>query len=179
LDLSRRIKLNGQFLSLRHLAEVHQVGTNDGYTIRTGEMGHTAASRGGRIRHDRDGSTLEQIRECVFRHIAAEFDSIVARPLLLNGFRVTSGLRVVAPGNHQLRFGHLRGNQIKSLDHQFQTLVGSPFAESQDAVDGRSTPREVGKLWPPGKNAVRSQVDVVAAILVVQYLAIAGHKHRH
>ena len=43
---------------------------------------------------------------------------------------------------------------------------------------GRSaTPREIGELGPPRKDAVRAQVDIVPSVLVLQDLAIAGHQN--
>ncbi len=84
---------------------------------------------------------------------------------------------MVRSGNHQLGFGYLGSNQIECLDHEFETFIGSPFAESENAVDGSSTSREIGELGPACKNAMGAQVDVVPAVFVVQDLTIAGHKH--
>jgi len=41
-----------------------------------------------------------------------------------------------------------------------------------------SAAREVGKFGPAGENAMGSQVNVVAAILVVQDFSITRHQHR-
>lgn len=39
--------------------------------------------------------------------------------------------------------------------------------------------REIGKFRPSGQNAMRPQVHVIAAILVIQNLSIAWHQHRN
>jgi hypothetical protein len=46
LTVSRRVKLDGKFLALRHLTKVGQVRTNDRYPVSAGEMRNPAASRG-------------------------------------------------------------------------------------------------------------------------------------
>jgi hypothetical protein len=86
---------------------------------------------------------------------------------------------MVSAGNHESRLRHLRRYQIEGLDHEFETLVCSPFAERQNAVGGSATPREIGQLRPARKDAVRAQVDVVSSVLIFQNLAIAGHQDRN
>jgi hypothetical protein len=46
LRVSRRIKLKRQFLSLRHLPEVRQIGGNDRHAISAGQVSHPAAACG-------------------------------------------------------------------------------------------------------------------------------------
>jgi hypothetical protein len=84
---------------------------------------------------------------------------------------------MVSPGNHEFRLGQLRSDQIKGLNHELEAFVSSPFAESQNAMEGSSTPREIGEFRPARKYAMRAQVDVVSPILVVQDLAIGGHEY--
>jgi hypothetical protein len=61
---------------------------------------------------------------------------------------------MVSAGNHQFRLWHLLSDQIKGLDHELETLVGSPFAESQNAVDGSSTPRKIREFGPAREYAM-------------------------
>jgi hypothetical protein len=86
---------------------------------------------------------------------------------------------MVASGNHQPGFGYLGSNPIEGLDHEFETFIGSPFPESENAVDGISASREVWELRPACENAMRPQVNIVPAVFVVQDLAIAGHEDRN
>jgi hypothetical protein len=44
LCISRRIKLDRQFLALRHLSEVSQICAHDGYTISTSQMRNPTAT---------------------------------------------------------------------------------------------------------------------------------------
>jgi len=162
---------------LRHLPEVSQIGANDWYPIRACQMGNTTATGRGRIWHDGDSGTLKQPRQRVLRNVAAEFDSRISCTLLPDRFRVARCLRMVSAGNHQLCLGQLRGDEIERFNHQFETFVGSPLAERQNAMDGSSPPGEIWKFRPPRQNAVRTQVDIVSAVLVIQDLAITRHQH--
>jgi hypothetical protein len=38
---------------------------------------------------------------------------------------------------------------------------------------------EIGEFRPSGQNAMRSQVHIIAAILVIQNFSIAWHQHRN
>jgi len=84
---------------------------------------------------------------------------------------------MVSAGNHEFRLWRFRSDQIKSLNHELETFVRSPFAESQNAVDGSSTPRKIGEFGAAREYAMGAQVDVVSPILVVQDLPITGHEH--
>ena len=74
------------------------------------------------------------MRQYVFRNITAKFDSGVAAELLLNRVRVPRCLWVVSAGNHELRFGDFRADQMKGLDHEFKAFVSAPFPERQNAL---------------------------------------------
>jgi len=73
--VSGRIKLEGEFLLLRHLPEVRQVRANDRDSISARQMSNTTASCGRRVGHDSDSGTLKQIWQRVLWNIAAELDS--------------------------------------------------------------------------------------------------------
>lgn len=79
--VSGRIKLEGEFLFLRHLPEVRQIRANDRDSVGTRQMGNTTASRGRRVGHDSDSGALKQIWQRVLWDIAAEFDSRIAGAL--------------------------------------------------------------------------------------------------
>jgi hypothetical protein len=85
---------------------------------------------------------------------------------------------MISSSDYELGLGQSLRDLFERLDHQLETFVGSPFAERENTVDRISSPRKIGDLGPARKNPVRSQVDIIAAILVVQDLAIAGHQHR-
>jgi hypothetical protein len=84
---------------------------------------------------------------------------------------------MIATGYYEFGFGQLRHQRIKSLDHKFQTLVRSPLSKSQNPVGRSSTTREVGEFRTPGQQSVRTEMDVVPAVLIIENLAIAGHKY--
>jgi hypothetical protein len=179
LRVSRRIEFDGQLLALRHLPEVGQVSADDRYAIGTGQVSNAAASRGRRVWHDRDGGTLKQVRQCIFGDIAPELDARVLGAQLPDQVGVARCLWMVSPGNHQLCVWQLLSDEVKSLYHQLETFVGSPLAERQNSVLGISAPGEVREFRPARKNAMRTKVHVIAPVLVVEDLAIAGHQHRH
>lgn len=87
-------------------------------------------------------------------------------------------LGMVTPADHQPCSRQLRGDDIKRLNHQFEAFVRSPFAEGQNAMSWIPTARQVGKFRTARKNAVRTQVNVVSPVLVVEDFAIAGHENR-
>jgi hypothetical protein len=66
---------------------------------------------------------------------------------------------------------------LKRLDHQLQALVGSPFAESQNAMLGIAPPGEVWILRLSREDSVRAKMNIIATILFVEDLAIPGHEH--
>lgn len=86
---------------------------------------------------------------------------------------------MISTGNDEFRLGQLLSDQIKGRNHELETFVGSPFAKGKNAVDGGTTPREIGEFGAAREYAMRAQVDVVAPVLVIQNLAIAGHEHGH
>ena len=98
--------------------------------------------------------------------------------LLLHRVDVASGLRMVAASNYQLGVRNFCRNVFERLHHQLEALVSSPLAERENAVLRITAAREVRELRAVGEDAVRAQMNVVAAVLVVQDLAIAGHQHR-
>jgi hypothetical protein len=84
MHVSRWIKFHRQFLALRHLPEVSQIGGDNGYTVGARQVSDTAASRRRGIWHDRDAGVLKQIGKRVFSHIAQEFDAVISSTLLLD-----------------------------------------------------------------------------------------------
>ena len=104
---------------------------------------------------------------------------MVSRALRFHRFDVARSLGMISAGDDQLCFGHLISQQIERLDHQFEALVGAPFPECEDAVNWITTSREIRKFRSPGQNAVRPQVHIIPAILVIQNLSISRHQHRN
>jgi hypothetical protein len=86
---------------------------------------------------------------------------------------------MISSGDHQLGLRQAARNLVERLNHEFQTLVGSPLSEGQDPMDRVSASRKIGELRPARKNPVGSQVNIIAAVLVVQDLAIARHQDGH
>jgi hypothetical protein len=47
---------------------------------------------------------------------------------------------MISAPDHESRFRHFFHQEIECLDHQFQALVGSPFAEGKNAVHWIASP---------------------------------------
>jgi hypothetical protein len=135
--VSRWIKLDGKLLALRHLTKVSQISTDDGNPVGAGEMCNATASCRRRIWHHGDAGALKKIRQPVFRNITAEFDPRIAGALLFNRVRVTCSLRVISAGNYKFRPGDSLRDEIEGLYHEFEALIGAPFAERQNALNRR------------------------------------------
>src|SRR5215469_12823970 len=84
---------------------------------------------------------------------------------------------MIAPGYYEFGLGQFGHEQIKSLDHEFQALVRSPLSKSQNPESRGATTREIRQFGTPSQQSVGTEMDVVAAVLVIQNLAIAGHKY--
>lgn len=140
-------------------------------------MSYAAATSRGGVRHHRYTRALEEIRQRLLGNIAAKFNSWVAGALPLYGFGVSMCLRMVAAGDHQFRLRQPSSDALERLNHQFKTLVSSPFSESENPVQRVSAPREVRELWPARKNAMGAKMNIVAPVLVIQYFSIARHQH--
>lgn len=134
LRVSRWIKLDGKLLALRHLTKVSQISTDNGNPVGAGEMCNATASRRRRIWHHGEAGALKKIRQPVFRNITQEFDPRIPGALLFSRFRVPCSLRVIATGNYKFRPGNSRGDKIERFDHEFEALIGAPFAERQNAL---------------------------------------------
>lgn len=141
-------------------------------------MRNAAATGRRRVRHDRDGRALKQLRQIVFGYVSEKLDAFVSGTLGFHRLDVALCLRMVATRNHKPRFRHLLGQQIEGLDHQFQALVCAPLSERENAVKGIAAAREIGEFRPSGQDAMRTEMNIVAPVLVIQDLAIARHQHR-
>jgi hypothetical protein len=84
---------------------------------------------------------------------------------------------MVASANDQLRIGHGLRKQVEGLNHQLEPLVGSPFAESENAMLRIAAPGKIGILRLPDQDAVRAQVNIIATVSFMEDLAIAWHEH--
>jgi hypothetical protein len=86
---------------------------------------------------------------------------------------------MVASSNDKFCIGQTLSDNFKSLNHQFEPLVGSPFSKSKNAVLRIAAPRKVGILGPGGQNTVRTEMHIIAPIFILQNLQIPWHQHRH
>ena len=83
---------------------------------------------------------------------------------------------MIAACDNQLRVRHSLPQQLERLNHEFEPLVGSPLAKSENAM-GIAATREVRKLWSSGKDAVGTKMDVIAPVFIVEDLAISRHEN--
>jgi hypothetical protein len=86
---------------------------------------------------------------------------------------------VIAPANNQSGVWQFLRHDLEGLDHKFKPLIRSPFSEGQDAMLRITAAREIGVFRSGRQDAVRTQVNIIAAVFFVQDLAISGHQHRH
>ncbi len=86
---------------------------------------------------------------------------------------------MISPGNYELGLRYLRSKQFESLDHEFQPLVRAPFSEGQNAVSRGSTARKVGEFGAASQQSVSAKMNIVAAVLIIQDLAVSRHENRH
>jgi hypothetical protein len=119
-------------------------------------MRNAAASRGRRVRHDRNSGALEQIGQRIFQHIATKFNAIISRTQLSDRLRISRRLWMVSAGNHEFGLGQFRRDHVESLDHQLEPFVRSPLAERQNAVDWSTTSREIWEFGSARQDAVGS-----------------------
>jgi hypothetical protein len=140
LSVAGFVKLNRHPLAIGHLAKILKVRAHDRNSVGTGQVRDTAATRGRRVRHDRDGRVLEKIGQSILMHVAGEFDFRVCRALVFHRLHIARGVRMVPSSNHQPGVGQGFRHILESLSHQLQALVGSPFAEGQNAVFRISPP---------------------------------------
>lgn len=171
-------EFNRQFLALRHLAEVCEIGTDNWHPVSTGQMRHSAAPGRRGIWHHSHARRLKQISQVFFLNVAAKFNTRVTGTLLPYPLGIALRLRMISTGNHQLGIWHSVSKLFESLDHQLEPLVGSPFAKCENATNWVSTAREIRKLRAARQDSMGAQVDIVAAVLIVQDLAITGHEYR-
>src|ERR1700720_2619685 len=93
-------------------------------------------------------------------------------------FDIARRITVVRSRNHQFRaWKGWRNLFLERLNEHFTTLVGTPFAEGQNAIVGIAAQREVRKFWSRGKDSVGAVVDVLAAIFFRQRSTICRQEH--
>ena len=84
---------------------------------------------------------------------------------------------MVAACDDELGIRHPVRQQIESLHHQLKPLIGSPLAESENALIGISATGKIGELGTARENSVRPQMHIVAPVFIVQYFSISRHEH--
>jgi len=86
---------------------------------------------------------------------------------------------MIAAGDDQLRIRQGFGDDVECLDHEFQPFIRSPLSESQDAMLGIAAAGKIRILRPARQHAMRSHVNILAAVFFVKDFAIARHQHRN
>jgi hypothetical protein len=142
-------------------------------------MGYAAAAGGGGVGHYGDGGSLEKIGQAVFVEITGEFDSGIMGKLFLYGLDIAGGLGVVSSRDNEPGLRESLGENVKRLNHEFKTLVGSPFAEGKNAMFGIAATGELGIFGTCGEDAMGAEMHIVASIFFVKDLAVSGHEYGH
>ena len=96
--------------------------------------------------------------------------------MLLHRFDVAGRLGMIPARNDESSLGHNLGYDLESLEHQFESFVGSPFSKSQNSVIRGAATRKIGKLWTTCQDPMSTHMDVVPSVLVIQDLPIGGHQ---
>ena len=99
-------------------------------------MGDPAAAGGGRVRHDGDGRVLEEVGQPILTDVAGKFDVRISLTLLFHRLYVARGLGMVPSSDYESGVRQGLRYMLECLNHQFQALVSSPFAEGEYAVLG-------------------------------------------
>ena len=86
---------------------------------------------------------------------------------------------MVAASDHKLHPRMPVSNPAKAINHEFQSLVGSPLTERQNAVHWITATRKFRKFGTTREHSVRSEVDVPATIFFIENLAVSRHEHRN
>jgi len=141
-------------------------------------MGYAAASGGGGVGHDGDGGSLEESGQAFFIEVAGEFDSGIVRKLFSYRLDIAGGLGMISSRDDEADLGESLGKNVESLNHELETLVGSPFSKGKNAMFGISAAGKIGIFGARGEDAMGAKVNVVASILFMQDLTVSGHEHR-
>jgi hypothetical protein len=177
LGASRLVKVDGDIFSDCHLAKIGQIGTDNGHSVGARQMRHAAATGGRGVRHDGYGGSLEKIGQAIFIEVAGKFDSGIGRPLFLYRLDIAGGLGMVSSRDDEPGLRESLGENVESLNHEFEALVGSPFTEGKDAMCGIAAAGEIGIFGTRGEDTVGAKVHVVASIFFVKDLAVSGHEY--
>jgi len=86
---------------------------------------------------------------------------------------------MIAASDDELEIRHSWLERVKCFDHEFEPFVSTPFPKGQNAVRRSSATREIRELGPTGQQSVSAEMNIVAAVLIVQDLAISGHQDRN
>jgi len=84
---------------------------------------------------------------------------------------------MIATGNRERCCGNPFGEAVEGVNHEFETLIGSPFPERKNSMSRIAAHREIGEFRTPCENSVCSQMDVIPPVFVIQNLAISRHQH--
>jgi hypothetical protein len=84
---------------------------------------------------------------------------------------------MIAACHDELCVRHPVREQIEGFHHQFEAFISPPFAKSEDVLGWIAAPGKIRKLGPARQNSVRAQMHIIAAIFVIQNLAISRHEH--
>jgi hypothetical protein len=107
--------------------------------------------------------------------VAGEFNGGIAGMLFLQRFHIAGGLRMVPSGDYQFGIGRGGAHDLEGFNHELKPFVSSPLAESENAMLGIAAAGKIGIFGPARQNAVRPDVNIIVAILLVQDFAVAGH----
>ena len=83
---------------------------------------------------------------------------------------------MISASDHQLRVWQNVGYSMERIDHQFEALVCSPFAERQDAVFRISSAGKIRVFGSLRQNAMRPDMNILVAIFLGEDSAIARHQ---
>jgi hypothetical protein len=140
-------------------------------------VSYAAASGGRGVGHYGDGRSLEKIGQAIFIEVSGKFDSRIVGELFLYGLDIAGGLGVISSRDDEPGLGESLGENVESLNHELQALVGSPFTEGKDAMFGIAAAGKIRVFGTRGENAVGAEMNVVASIFFVKDLAVSGHEH--
>jgi hypothetical protein len=110
-------------------------------------------------------------------YISGELNRGIPCAILLHRFHIPRSLRMISAGDDQLGIRKGLSHNFERIEQELESLVGSPFAESQNPMLRISPPGKIRVLGFPRQNTVRSQMNIVTAIFFIKDLAIPRHEN--
>src|ERR1700722_2901608 len=127
----------------RHITKIGEVSAHDWNAKLASLVGWSTRPRGGVIGHHYNRGCPEKIRNILFWNISAKLDAGTGAERLTYRFPISRLRVMVGSPDNQLGIRHLFEDSRKSFEQRFQSFVGSPVSDRQNAMFRMTTLRKV------------------------------------